>query len=134
MGIGPVPEQREDGCVIEARRRGEPAEFPGVLGEREISVGKGDEAGSDFHRRGSQKNRKQKTFQKRENKNEGGETPLLSASVRCSVRLSGEQGARRHGESSNIDFNKTHWAYKHKEIKRGRTETGGEQSNTDGDY
>ncbi len=27
--------------------------------------------------------------------------------VRCSVRLSGEQGARRQGESSNIDFNKT---------------------------
>ncbi len=43
MGIGPVPEQREDGGVIEARRRGEPAEFPGVLGEREITAGKGDE-------------------------------------------------------------------------------------------
>ncbi len=106
-------------------------------------MGKGDEAGSDFHRRGSQISWKQKTFQKRENKNEGGETPLLSAWVRCSVRLSGEQGARRHGEYFNIDFNKTwktfnsehrrHWAFKHKEIKRGRTETGGEQSNTDGD-
>ncbi len=43
MGIGPVPEQREDGGVIEARRRGEPAEFPGVLGEREITAGKGNE-------------------------------------------------------------------------------------------
>ncbi len=108
-------------------------------------MGKGDEAGSDFHRRGSQKSWKQKTFQKRENKNEGGETPLLSASVRCSVRLSGEQGARRHGEYLNkalmtqgrhITANtghRRHWAFKHKEIKRGRTETGGEQPNTDGD-
>ncbi len=70
-------------------------------------MGKGDEAGSNFHRRGSQKSWKQKTFQKRENKNEGGETPLLSASVRCSVRLSGEQGVRRDGDYCKQGFNKT---------------------------
>ncbi len=51
MGIGPVPEQREDGGIIEGRRRGEPVEFPRKLGEREIQAGKGDEACGDLHRR-----------------------------------------------------------------------------------
>ncbi len=99
MGIGPVPEQREDGCVIEAHRRGEPAEFPGVLGEREISVGKGDEAGSDFHRRGSQKNRKQKTFQNVGKQKRGGETPLLL--FRFSV-LSGSRGSKEREDTDNL--------------------------------
>ncbi len=58
MGIGPVQEQREDGGV------------------REISVGKGDEAGDDFHLR------------------EGGfvRFSLLS-------RCTGEPGTRRRGTS-----------------------------------
>ncbi len=47
-----------------------------------------------------------KLFKKRENKNEGGVTPLTSVSVRDSVTLS-EGRARRHGNSANMDFNKT---------------------------
>ncbi len=53
---------------------------------------------------GARKTRNNKLFQKRENKNEGGETPLLTVLVRYSVRLSGEQGARRHGESSILIY------------------------------
>ncbi len=58
-------------------------------------MGKGDEAGGDFLRRGSKKTRKQKTFQNRENKNEGGETPLLSVlgSLFCHA-LGGESKER----------------------------------------
>ncbi len=50
MGIGPVLEQRDNGDIIKCRRRGEPAELPGILDEREILAGKADEV-DDFHRR-----------------------------------------------------------------------------------
>ncbi len=65
-------------------------------------MGKGDEAGGDFHRRGSKEKQEiKKTFQKRENKNEGGETPLLTVlgSGILSRSRRGEQGARRPGDS-----------------------------------
>ncbi len=64
-----MPEQREDGGVIECYRRGKPAELPGVLDEREISAGKGDEASDSLHRK---KKGKQKNFTKNE-KNKRGE-------------------------------------------------------------
>ncbi len=50
---GAVLEQAQEGAVLEqaCRRRGKPAKLPRILGEREISVGKGDEAGGDFHLR-----------------------------------------------------------------------------------
>ncbi len=46
------------------------------------------------------KQEQQKTVQKRENKNEGGETPLTPGfgSVILSHSRRGEQGARRHGD------------------------------------
>ncbi len=65
MGIGPVPEPREDGGVIEGRCHGEPAELPGEFGEREVLAGKGDEAGGDFHRRGDNKTGNKKLDKKR---------------------------------------------------------------------
>ncbi len=40
MEVGPVPEQREDGGVIERRRRNKPAELPRKLHEGEISAGR----------------------------------------------------------------------------------------------
>ncbi len=86
-------------------------------------MGKGDEAGGDFHRRGSKKNRKQKTFQNWENKNEGGETPLLSALVRYSVTLS--EGRARSEETrrySNIGFNKTQGRHLIPDIRHGENQ------------
>ncbi len=35
MGIGPVPEQQEDGGLIECYHRSEPAELPGILDKGE---------------------------------------------------------------------------------------------------
>ncbi len=65
---------------------------PANTREREISVGKGDEAGSDFHHRGSKKNRKQKTFQNgRKNKN-GWKWRRGNCKVQSSVTLTWEQG------------------------------------------
>ncbi len=71
---------------------------PANTREREISVGKGDEAGGDFHRRGSKKNRKQKTFQngKTKTREEKRRFLLLWFAV---LSGSGEQGARRHGDT-----------------------------------
>ncbi len=64
-------------------------------------MGKGDEAGGDFHRHGSKKTRrKQKTFQKRENKNEGGETPLLT--VLGSLFCQGARGTKERGDQENL--------------------------------
>ncbi len=64
-------------------------------------MGKGDEAGGDFHRRGSQKNRKQKTFQNGKTKTSEEKTPLLTVlgSGILSRSRRGEQGARRPGDS-----------------------------------
>ncbi len=41
--VDPMPEQRNDGGVIEDCRRGKPAELPGLLHHGEISVSKGYE-------------------------------------------------------------------------------------------
>ncbi len=51
MEVGPVPEQREDGGIIERRRRGKPAELLWILPQREISAGQGAEPGGGLHRR-----------------------------------------------------------------------------------
>ncbi len=62
-------------------------------------MSKGDEAGGDFHRHGSKKTRrKQKTFQKWENKNEGGETPLFLFRLVVLSGCAGNEGAMRPGD------------------------------------
>ncbi len=52
MVIGPVPEQQEDGGLIECYHRSEPAELPGILDKGEKNTKRG----------------KQKTFQTNKNK------------------------------------------------------------------
>ncbi len=65
---GPEPEQVEDGRVVQLRHRGEPAEFPGVLYEGEVTPDEGEEAGGELHRRGGKKTRKQKLLKRRKTK------------------------------------------------------------------
>ncbi len=52
---GPEPEKVEDGRIVQLRHRGEPAEFPGVLHEGEITPDKGEDAGGELHRLGGKK-------------------------------------------------------------------------------
>ncbi len=87
-----MPEQREDGGVIEGRCRGEPAEFPRIFCEQEIKAGKGDEARGDG-KTGTTKNRE---------KINRGEMALrlLCFWVRSSVTTRRSQGTRRRGTSS----------------------------------
>ncbi len=80
MGIGPVPEQRENGGVIETLHRSEPAELPGILNEREILSVKGNEAGGDFHHHGEKTGT---TIHKKKKKH----CSLSVFSVGCSVTL-----------------------------------------------
>ncbi len=68
---GPDPEQVEDGHVVE------PAEFPGVLHEGEITPDKCEEAGGELHSHGGEK-KANKNFSKTGKTNEGGGAPLLS--------------------------------------------------------
>ncbi len=66
MVVGPVPEQREDGGLIEDRRRGEYAELPGIFHHGEISAGKGDEQSGGLHSRRGKTELNKKLFKKRE--------------------------------------------------------------------
>ncbi len=139
MLVGPVPEQRENGGVIECRRRGKPAGLPRILHEGEISASQGNDTSGGLHATGGKKGR-----QKNE-KTKGEKGAAYFCLVRYSVTLLGERGERsiilllkgtwdtgfrqtvpdiRHGENqgSRILGNQTR-----------RTETGEEKSNTDGD-
>ncbi len=90
-----MPEQCENGGVIESRRRGEPAELPGILNKWEILAVKGNEAGSD-------RKKKQELIdtKNRNNKTRGEKHCSLSVfSVRCSVTLL--RGLER-GDEENI--------------------------------
>ncbi len=49
MEVGTMPEQQEDGGVVEYRRRGKHAELPLIVHKGEISSCKGDDTSSDFH-------------------------------------------------------------------------------------
>ncbi len=146
MVVGPVPEHRENGGVIDCRRHSEPAELPQILHEGEISAGQGNDTSGSFHAAGGKRGNK-----KRENKRGEGRHLLLLGLVFCHT----SQGARseetrrtfnnpllkrtqgtwntgvrqtipdiRHGENQGLRIlgNQTR-----------RTETGEEKSNTDGD-
>ncbi len=67
---------------------------------------------------------------------------ILHGNCHTLGRESREQGARRPGDSIKGNFNKTrrhlitdtgHWAFKHKEIKRGELKQVGSNQNTGGD-
>ncbi len=73
-----------DGRVVQRRPHSEPAEFPGVLVEGEISAGQGEETSGDFHSRGR---KKEKTFFSKNEKTKGEKGAAYSCLVVCSVTL-----------------------------------------------
>ncbi len=88
VGIGPVPEQGENGGIIESRRRGEPAELPGILNKCEILAAKGNEAGGDFHSRREKKATTKNIFKNgKQNTGKKSTAHFLFFLVRCSVTL-----------------------------------------------
>ncbi len=78
MEVGPVPEQREDGGIIERRRRGKPAELPRILPQREILAGQGAEPSGGLHRC---ERENKKTFKNEKTKGEKGRRLLFFRSA-----------------------------------------------------
>ncbi len=83
---GPEAEHVEDGRVVQLSDHGEPAKFPGVLHEGEITPDKGVEADIKLHHRGGGKKNKTKTFHN--GKQNTGKLALLTFCILGSVVLS----------------------------------------------
>ncbi len=88
MVVGPVPEQREDGGVVESRHRGEPAELPRILLKGEILAGKGDDTSGGVHSHGRNEEDK-RLFKNPKTKGEKGRRLLFVWSAVLSRYLSG---------------------------------------------
>ncbi len=61
-------------------------------------MGKGDEAGGDFHRRGCKEKQEIKNFSKPGKQKRGGRDAASFSFGSLFCQALGEQGARRHGE------------------------------------
>ncbi len=69
-----------------------------ILEEREISVGKGDEAGGNFHRHGEKNRNNKKLFKNGKTKTREEKRRLLLVSLVVLSGCAGNEGARRPGE------------------------------------